>query len=94
MQRPVRGWRNLKTAWDEALASIDMAILLDRTEPEAQAAAEAARAILTRLGARPFLERLDAAMAWADEIPDRQAAGDRSTSPGAVPTESPVGPAG
>ncbi len=90
----LRGWRNLKTAWDEALASIDMAILLDRTEPEVQAAAEAARAILTRLGARPFLERLDAAMAWADEIPDRQAAGDRSTSPGAAPTELPVGPAG
>jgi hypothetical protein len=38
-----------------------MATFLDPAEPEVRAAADAAREILTRLGARPFLERLDAA---------------------------------
>ena len=58
----LRAWRELGAAWDEALCTIDMATLLDPAEPEVQAAADAGRAILTRLGARPFLERLEAAM--------------------------------
>jgi hypothetical protein len=40
-----------------------MATLLDPSEPEVQAAAEAAREILVRLRAAPFIARLDAAMA-------------------------------
>ena len=56
-------WRTLGLAWDEALAGIDMATLLDPAEQEVRAAAEGARAILVRLGAAPFIERLDAAMA-------------------------------
>ena len=40
-----------------------MAILLDPADPEVRAAAEAAREILVRLGAAPFIERLDAALA-------------------------------
>jgi tetratricopeptide (TPR) repeat protein len=56
-------WRELGAAWDEALCTIDMATLLDPSEPDVQAAAEAGRAILTRLGAKPFLERLESAMA-------------------------------
>jgi hypothetical protein len=40
-----------------------MATVLDPSEPDVRAAAESAREILTRLGARPFLERLDAALA-------------------------------
>jgi hypothetical protein len=40
-----------------------MAILLDGTLPEVQAAGATAREILGRLGARPFLERLESALA-------------------------------
>lgn len=58
----MRTWRNLGLAWDEALCAIDMATLLDPAEPEVRAATESARGILARLGARPFIERLDAAL--------------------------------
>ena len=61
-RRAMSAWRDLGLPWDEALCAIDMATLLDPAEPEVRAAAEAAREILTRLGARPFLERLEAAM--------------------------------
>jgi hypothetical protein len=40
-----------------------MATLLEPTTPEVLAAAEAAREILVRLGAAPFIARLDAALA-------------------------------
>jgi hypothetical protein len=40
-----------------------MARLLDSADPEVRAAAEAAREILVRLGATPFIARLDAALA-------------------------------
>jgi hypothetical protein len=43
-----------------------MATLLDPREPEVQAAATRSREILTRLRARPFLERLEAALVTAD----------------------------
>ncbi len=56
-------------AWDEALTGLDMAILLDAADPEVLAAADGARAIFERLGARPFLERLDAAMARGPAVP-------------------------
>ena len=62
--------------WDEVLTSIDMATLLDPAEPEVRAAAASAREVLTRLGAKPFLARLDAAM-------ERQAS---------TPMAEPVGP--
>jgi hypothetical protein len=58
----LREWRDLGLVWDEARGAIDMATLLDPSDPEVSAAAEAARVILTSLGATPFLERLDAAM--------------------------------
>jgi hypothetical protein len=59
----LRGWRALGLAFDEAMAILDMAILLAPSEaemPEAGAAVAAAREILTRLDARPFIERLNA----------------------------------
>ncbi len=59
----LRGWRDLGLPVLEALTVIDMATLLDPTLPEIQAAGATARDILRRLGARPFLERLDAALA-------------------------------
>ncbi len=57
-----RGWRDVGYGWLEALIAIDMATLLDPAEPEVQAAATAGRETLTRLRARPFLARLDAAL--------------------------------
>jgi class 3 adenylate cyclase/tetratricopeptide (TPR) repeat protein len=59
----LRVWRDLGLVWDEALCAIDMASLLGPSEPEVRAVAERAREILARLGAKPFLERLDSAMA-------------------------------
>ena len=73
----LRSWRDLGLAWDEALCGIDMAILLDPAEPEVRAAAESAREILVRLGAKPFIARLDTALG--------RAAG--ATGPAAAPTE-------
>jgi class 3 adenylate cyclase/tetratricopeptide (TPR) repeat protein len=58
----LRAWHDLGLAWDEALTGIDMAILLDQSEPEVIAATERSREILTRLEARPFLDRLDAVL--------------------------------
>ena len=57
------GWRDIGLPWEEALVGIDMASLLDAREPEVVAAAARSREILTRLRARPFLERLEAALA-------------------------------
>jgi tetratricopeptide (TPR) repeat protein len=63
----LRAWRDLGVPWDEALCAIDMATLLDPSEPEVRAAAEAAREILVRLEARPFIARLDAATSRATD---------------------------
>ena len=67
----LRGWRALGLAFDEALAALDMAILLRPTEremAEAPAALAAARETLIRLGARPLLERLGRAVAGAGAL--------------------------
>jgi tetratricopeptide (TPR) repeat protein len=61
----LRAWRDLGLAWDEALCELDMATLLDPSDPEVGAAAEAAREIFVRLGAAPFIARLDAALSRA-----------------------------
>jgi hypothetical protein len=54
--------RELGLVWDEALTAIDMATLLDPAESEVRAAADAAREILARLGAKPFVARLEEAL--------------------------------
>ncbi len=59
----LRAWRDLGLAWDEALCGVDMATLLDPADPDVRAAADAAREILVRLEAAPFVARLDAALA-------------------------------
>ena len=73
-------YRDLGLAWDEALCALDMATLLDPSEPEVRAAAEAAGEILLRLGAQPFLERLDAAMSRTRS--DRPTVGARAAASG------------
>jgi tetratricopeptide (TPR) repeat protein len=75
----LRCWRDLGLAWDEALCAIDMATLLDPADPEVRAAAEAAREILVRLEAAPFIARLDAALAHSS---------DRTGHPAAAKTAS------
>ena len=57
-------YRQLGLAFDEAAAAVDMAVLLPSPERDAadvEAAIRAARETLERLGARPFLARLDRA---------------------------------
>jgi class 3 adenylate cyclase/tetratricopeptide (TPR) repeat protein len=66
----MNSWRDLGLVWDEALCAIDMVLLLGPGEPEVRAAAERARETLIRLRAKPFLERLDAAMAAGSPRPD------------------------
>ncbi len=46
------GWRQMGQAWEEAFAGIDMATLLDPSEPAVRAAAERSREFLQRLGTR------------------------------------------
>jgi class 3 adenylate cyclase/tetratricopeptide (TPR) repeat protein len=77
----LRGWRDVGLSWDEALTGIDMATLLDPSDPEVRTAAESTRAILVRLGAKPFLERMDAAMG-------RLTSAELSTSGAKEPTAS------
>ena len=60
-----RGWRSLGLAWDEALAVIDMAKFLGVSDPEMEPAVDWARETLTRLGAKPYLARLDEVIAAA-----------------------------
>jgi len=60
----LRAYRKLGLAFDEAAAAVDMAVLLQSPERDAAdvvAAIGAARETLQRLGARPFLARLDEA---------------------------------
>ncbi|HUR17105.1 MAG TPA: hypothetical protein VMZ33_07450, partial [Candidatus Limnocylindrales bacterium] len=56
-------WRDLRVVWEEALAGIDMVTVLDPAEPEVSAAAASTRAILERLRARPYVDRLDTLLA-------------------------------
>ena len=60
----LRGWRSLGLTFDEALAVLDLAILLNPSEremTESPAVIEAARATFAQLGARPLAARLETA---------------------------------
>ncbi|MDL2335960.1 MAG: hypothetical protein QFC55_08015 [Chloroflexota bacterium] len=59
----LRGWRDIKCAWDEALTVVDMVNFLGAAESDARTAAEWARTTLARLGAQPFLDRLETGLA-------------------------------
>jgi class 3 adenylate cyclase len=69
----IRGWQSIGLSFDEALAGLDLEILLAPSEREMAEAAtivESARATLTRLGAIPLLHRLGAArLGGADRRP-------------------------
>ena len=66
-----------------------MATLLDPTDPEVRAAIEAGRAMLEGLGARPFVEQLDAAVALAASR-ETDGVGRPGTLPAAPPRQDPV----
>ena len=63
----LRRFRDLGVELDAAFTAIEMATLLDPSLAEVSAAAEAGRATLVRLGAKPFIARLDAALARSPE---------------------------
>ena len=60
------GWRELGTPLELALCGIGFIGLVGPAEPETVAAEAEARSILVRLGAKPFLDRLDAITAVRD----------------------------
>ncbi len=73
------GWRATHSPYDEALTGLDMAKLLDPSEPEVADAIKSTREILERLRAKPFLELLDAAEARGGDGPaGRQAPATRA----------------
>ena len=87
-----RRFRDFGLALDEGLTAIEMATLLDPTEPDVRAAIDAGRALLVRLSARPLIEQLDAAAARsADLVGDHGALG--GTAP-ALPPQGKAIPAG
>ena len=68
------GWRDLGSPWREALTAITMATLLEPADPEVRSAADAARKVLVRLRAAPFIARLDAALARSSDRTGHSAA--------------------
>ena len=56
------GWRRLGHTYEEAFTAIDMASVLDPDLDEVRHAAERAREILERMGAKPYLARLEASI--------------------------------
>ena len=58
----IRQWRDLETTFDLALCELDFVRVVGGENPDAKAAADEARSILTRLGAVPLLRQLDAAV--------------------------------
>jgi hypothetical protein len=60
------GLRDSGFEFELARVALDMVMLLGPAEPEILSAAEEARSIFERLGARPYLKKLDAALLLAD----------------------------
>lgn len=78
----LRGMLDLGLVWDHALAAVEMATVVGPGQPDVQEAAAIARRALERMGAKPFLARLDAAL-------ERPAAGgERERAPRARATEA------
>jgi tetratricopeptide (TPR) repeat protein len=70
----LKRYREIGFDFEVARGELDMLMLLGPDLPEARAAAEEARAVFERVGARPYLERLDATI------------GDARTAVSATPT--------
>ena len=57
----IRTWRDLGLGNDEHFTALDMVFLIGATNPDVKPYASAAREFFERVGARPFVERLDSA---------------------------------
>jgi hypothetical protein len=86
----LRSYKDLGLGFEEAAATVDLALLLPGIERESSAASEAIEAgrdTLGRLGARPYLDRLNgAASGNVAERPER-----RSTARDAMAAGTPGG---
>ena len=79
-------WRDLGLEWDEGLTGLEMAVVLDRTEPDVAAAIGRSREIFERLRARPYMERLAAIDDGTRPSVERP---DESIAVSATPTSAP-----
>ena len=79
----LRAWQALGLQWDEALCSIDMATVLDPSDPEVRAAGESSTAIRTRLGATPYLAHLSKALSRSGPVAGDQPPTEASAASGA-----------
>jgi tetratricopeptide (TPR) repeat protein len=61
----MRTWRDLGIGNDEHFTALDMVFLIGPANPEVKPYAETAREFFERVGARPFVEQLDRALADA-----------------------------
>ena len=90
-QDALRRYLDLGVEIDQAFTAIEMATLLDPTLPDVIAAGEVAREILVRLRAKPFLARLDAALA---RTPGSEGATTEASAPARKPAKSASAKAG
>ena len=74
----LRRWRELGFDFEVAVCSLNLVTMLGASEPETRTAAEDARAVFERLGARPFLKLLADAVGSAEPAP---ASASRAGSP-------------
>ena len=70
----LRLFRELGFEFEVARVALDFLLLLGPEAPEARSAGEEARATFERLGAKPYLERLEVAMARATASPSESTA--------------------
>ena len=59
----LENWRLARAGWDEALTGVTVASVLDPSDPDVAAVINSTREILERLRAKPYLDRLDKAVA-------------------------------
>jgi hypothetical protein len=64
-RQAIRDFDDQHLAFDAALTALDMAAFVGMSEPEVGPIAAAAREFFARVGATPYLERLDAAVGTA-----------------------------
>jgi hypothetical protein len=79
----LRAWEAIDQDWDLAMCGIDMATVLDPSIPDVRAASDRARTIFTRVGAKPYLAKLDALLARRPAAPVQ----DRTAESPPVPAE-------
>ena len=79
----LRRFEAIESHFPRALVAVDFLVLLGPDEPAAVAAAQEARIVFDRVGARPYLERLEAALTSGStrSVPDAAPVARAATSP-------------